>query len=192
MHMAQIHMLRPCTMLYALQAPQRERVTLASRPPVRASSPLRPASPADAAASSAGGSAAAGSGRTTASSIAGGASHSSGSQAVCPGSNGGGFSGIQVHGSASALTRRPGSRFKKKRRWQDLISPDLNFGVPQLMMILEPNVVWDHNLSLVGRVKIAATHTKLQQTSKHIGALGPRCCSTSSMTQMQRSLHPAL
>lgn len=30
------------------------------------------------------------------------------------------------------------------RSWKSLIRPDVNMGVPTLMMILEPNVVWEH------------------------------------------------
>eukprot|EP00798_Chlamydomonas_sp_ICE-L_P032321 gene32321-16892_t len=40
--------------------------------------------------------------------------------------------------------RGSSGRRKKQRRWVDLLRPDYNMGVPQLMMILEPNVVWDH------------------------------------------------
>ncbi len=42
-------------------------------------------------------------------------------------------------GSSSAQKSR-----RRRRRWTDLLAPDRNMGVPQLMMILEPNIVWDH------------------------------------------------
>lgn len=43
----------------------------------------------------------------------------------------------------SAQEKRTGRR-RKQRRWRELLRPDVNMGVPQLMMILEPNIVWDH------------------------------------------------
>ena len=41
-----------------------------------------------------------------------------------------------VHGGRRQRSGRP-------RRWTDLLHPDRNMGVPQLMMILEPNIVWE-------------------------------------------------
>lgn len=43
----------------------------------------------------------------------------------------------------SAQETRRGRR-RKHKRWPELLRPDYNMGVPQLMMILEPNIVWDH------------------------------------------------
>ncbi|GLC39630.1 hypothetical protein PLESTM_000919800 [Pleodorina starrii] len=40
----------------------------------------------------------------------------------------------------------------RTRRWKSLIRPDVNLGVPQLMMILEPNIVWEHTKAYVGAV----------------------------------------
>ena len=42
--------------------------------------------------------------------------------------------------------RRP--RSGAPRRWTDLLSPDRNMGVPSLMMILEPNIVWERTRGL--------------------------------------------
>ena len=30
-----------------------------------------------------------------------------------------------------------------RRRWTEQLAPDRNMGVPQLMLILEPNIVWE-------------------------------------------------
>ncbi len=38
----------------------------------------------------------------------------------------------------------PSGRRRGGRHWKSLLRPDVNMGVPQLMMILEPNVVWEH------------------------------------------------
>lgn len=43
----------------------------------------------------------------------------------------------------SAQEERKGRR-RKHKKWTELLRPDYNMGVPQLMMILEPNIVWDH------------------------------------------------
>ncbi|MEW5317598.1 MAG: hypothetical protein WDW38_008883 [Sanguina aurantia] len=37
-----------------------------------------------------------------------------------------------------------GARRKKARTWKELLRPEVHMGVPQLMSILEPNVIWDH------------------------------------------------
>ncbi|GAX82053.1 hypothetical protein CEUSTIGMA_g9481.t1 [Chlamydomonas eustigma] len=49
-------------------------------------------------------------------------------------------------GSARRQRHRSAGAFggSSTRRWTDLLSPERNMGVPQLMMILEPNIVWDH------------------------------------------------
>ncbi|GFR44718.1 hypothetical protein Agub_g6041 [Astrephomene gubernaculifera] len=52
-----------------------------------------------------------------------------------------------VPNSRGVPTRRPTSR-----RWKSLIRPDVNMGVPQLMMILEPNIVWEHIKAFVPAV----------------------------------------
>ncbi|KXZ50585.1 hypothetical protein GPECTOR_16g760 [Gonium pectorale] len=49
-------------------------------------------------------------------------------------------------------TRAPPLRRKASRRWKTLIRPDVNMGVPQLMMILEPNIVWEHTKTYVPAV----------------------------------------
>jgi hypothetical protein len=41
-----------------------------------------------------------------------------------------------------SFARNP--RRKKQRPWKEALRPDYNMGVPQLMHILEPNVVWEH------------------------------------------------
>jgi hypothetical protein len=38
------------------------------------------------------------------------------------------------------------------RGWKSLLRPDVNMGVPQLMSILEPNVVWEHTQAYVPAV----------------------------------------
>eukprot|EP00878_Enallax_costatus_P043201 GHUV01051001.1.p2 GENE.GHUV01051001.1~~GHUV01051001.1.p2 ORF type:complete len:123 (-),score=23.10 GHUV01051001.1:99-467(-) len=47
----------------------------------------------------------------------------------------------------SSAAGRPGGRKSpgKQRGWRDHIDPSVNMGVPTLMMILEPNVVWGHS-----------------------------------------------
>ncbi|GFH05676.1 uncharacterized protein HaLaN_00175, partial [Haematococcus lacustris] len=44
---------------------------------------------------------------------------------------------------ASAQERRA-SRRRQHKNWKDQLSPDINMGVPSLMLILEPNIVWEH------------------------------------------------
>ncbi|GIM02641.1 hypothetical protein Vretimale_7428, partial [Volvox reticuliferus] len=51
---------------------------------------------------------------------------------------------------ATIPSGRAGSQPRNRsRRWKSLIRPDVNLGVPQLMMILEPNIVWEHTKSFV-------------------------------------------
>ncbi|KAL6753098.1 hypothetical protein V8C86DRAFT_2438700 [Haematococcus lacustris] len=33
---------------------------------------------------------------------------------------------------------------RQHKNWKDQLSPDINMGVPSLMLILEPNIVWEH------------------------------------------------
>lgn len=43
-------------------------------------------------------------------------------------------------------TMRPASARNggmRQRRWVDRLRPDVNMGVPQLMQILEPNIIWE-------------------------------------------------
>jgi hypothetical protein len=42
------------------------------------------------------------------------------------------------HRPASAAGQR------ERRRWQDLVSPHVKMGVPHLLMLLEPMVLWEH------------------------------------------------
>ena len=51
----------------------------------------------------------------------------------------------------SAQDKRAGRR-RKKKHWTELLRPDKHMGVPQLMMILEPNVVWDHTRAFVAEL----------------------------------------
>ncbi|EFJ46943.1 hypothetical protein VOLCADRAFT_105249 [Volvox carteri f. nagariensis] len=51
---------------------------------------------------------------------------------------------------ATIPSGRPGDQPRTRtRRWKSLIRPDVNMGVPQLMMILEPNIVWEHTKGFV-------------------------------------------
>ncbi|EFJ42702.1 hypothetical protein VOLCADRAFT_97128 [Volvox carteri f. nagariensis] len=51
---------------------------------------------------------------------------------------------------ATIPSARPGDQPRTRtRRWKSLIRPDVNMGVPQLMMILEPNIVWEHTKGFV-------------------------------------------
>jgi hypothetical protein len=43
-------------------------------------------------------------------------------------------------------------RRKKQRPWKEALRPDCNMGVPQLMQILEPNVVWEHAAAFNARL----------------------------------------
>uniref|UniRef100_A0A7S3VL70 Uncharacterized protein n=1 Tax=Dunaliella tertiolecta TaxID=3047 RepID=A0A7S3VL70_DUNTE len=44
---------------------------------------------------------------------------------------------------------RRAARRRRQRRWAHMLQPDKRMGVPQLMMLLEPNVVWDHTRAFV-------------------------------------------
>lgn len=52
---------------------------------------------------------------------------------------------------------------RRHRNWKDFISLDVNMGVPVLMMILEPRVVWNHAHS---RLAAAATSCSVAAPSK--------------------------
>lgn len=34
---------------------------------------------------------------------------------------------------------------RRVKKWTDMHDPDRNMGLPQLLMILEPNIVWEHS-----------------------------------------------
>lgn len=54
-----------------------------------------------------------------------------------------------------SLSGLPASLHPNKRwarKWTEHLSPDRNMGVPQLMMILEPNVVWEHTSGYSARL----------------------------------------
>ncbi|KAF6255522.1 hypothetical protein COO60DRAFT_203539 [Scenedesmus sp. NREL 46B-D3] len=59
--------------------------------------------------------------------------------------------------SSSPVRQRPNSRGNataaKATTWQELISPDVNMGVPTLLMLLEPNVVWRHAAASNGHAR---------------------------------------
>jgi len=44
---------------------------------------------------------------------------------------------------------RAANRRRYKKRWPEMLHPDKRMGVPHLMMLLEPNVVWDHTRAFV-------------------------------------------
>lgn len=50
------------------------------------------------------------------------------------------------HSSGSSITASQCRTSPPKQRgWKDYIDPSVNMGVPTLLMILEPNIVWGHS-----------------------------------------------
>ncbi|KAG2495930.1 hypothetical protein HYH03_005861 [Edaphochlamys debaryana] len=58
--------------------------------------------------------------------------------------------------SRAAIPGNRGSATPRRRAgartWKGLLRPDVNMGVPQLMLILEPNIVWEHTQAYVSAV----------------------------------------
>lgn len=60
-------------------------------------------------------------------------------------------------------------RRRRHKKWTELLRPDYNMGVPQLMMILEPNIVWDHVQGTLGGKEVEAQYCPGQ--SRHCDAM---------------------
>ena len=56
-------------------------------------------------------------------------------------------SNAAIPGATTAAAERAASgrtRSRRTKHWKELLRPDINMGVPQLMSMLEPKVVWEH------------------------------------------------
>eukprot|EP00879_Flechtneria_rotunda_P024870 GHRR01026391.1.p1 GENE.GHRR01026391.1~~GHRR01026391.1.p1 ORF type:complete len:116 (+),score=36.38 GHRR01026391.1:689-1036(+) len=62
---------------------------------------------------------------------------------------------ISIHGrhngSPTVAAGKHGHAYQQPPSWKVHISPTINMGVPTLMMILEPKVVWQHAQVIAGK-----------------------------------------